>query len=247
MVSLSVVALALTSLLASVPGATAAQRLPATSTNSNRRHARRVLKKNDNISEKIKEEKSKGAKAPKLTVTAEIEEGEGAGFDLDLDVIEATPSIDEYTLFELEDTGGKPQKPKTLSQVLEGASLADILVTDPSSANADGSFAVLAVNLDSDEMHGFVEKAGSKPYKLSQKKGSKGGKTMADEETDPAAVSFDHWFLVFNYPYIAMIQKSKIEFKLFLTFSNYLHQLCFIFSHLAADPRALGLRRVRDI
>ncbi len=202
MVSLSVVALALTSLLASVPGATAAQRLPATSTNSNRRHARRVLKKNDNISEKIKEEKSKGAKAPKLTVTAEVEEGEGAGFDLDLDVIEATPSINEYTLFELEDMGGKPQKPKTLSQVLEGASLADILVTDPSSANADGSFAVLAVNLDSDEMHGFVEKAGSKPYKLSQKKGSKGGKTMADEETDPAAVSFDHLILVFYHPRI---------------------------------------------
>jgi len=192
MVRFTLVALALSSLAVSFHDATA-QRIPATPTNHNRRHARRVLKKNDNISEKIKEEKSKGAKAAKLTVLAEIEEGEGAGFDLDMDVVEATPSVDENTLFELEDMGGTPQKPKTLSQILEGASLADILVTDPSSPNADGTFAVLAVDLDNDEMHGFVEKSGSKPYKLSQKKGSKGGKTLAEEETDPAALTREPW------------------------------------------------------
>lgn len=173
----------------------------------------------DNISEKLKEERANGITSAKLLIAAQVDEGEeNAGLGINIPVVEAIPSIDAGTYFHLGDEGGGSIK--RLRDVLgAGTTLADILVTDGSSPDADGSFAVLAVDLEKDEMHGFIEKKGGKPYRVSQEKGVKGGKTVVAEESDQSVVSS---VLVFLYFYLLTSLGTLLSFifQYFVCFSR---------------------------
>jgi hypothetical protein len=63
-----------------------------------------------------------------------------------------------------------------------------LLVTDTDTAEGSDTFSILAVNPETDDMHGIVEKRGPSgeriPYKIKQTNGENQGKAMAQEEMD---------------------------------------------------------------
>ncbi len=237
----STLAIAVASISSSVT-----ERVQATRSGSPPKHAHRILQATDNISEKLKEEHANGIKSAKLLIAAQVDDGEeDAGFGINIPVVEAISSIDADTYFHLGDEGDGSTK--SLNDVLgTGKTLADILVTDGSSTDADGSFAVLAVDPEKDEMHGFIEKQVSKPYKVSQAKGVKGGKAVVAEETDQAVVGSA---LVFRYFYKLMIFSLRNLFSLCSPYLLYFTHISFSwltiqltpFNIFAADTSTLGL------
>ena len=146
-------------------------------------HPRRILRPNDNVGEIIKGNRSRDDSVKKrYTIHTEIEPGsQGAGTELAMDVIEATNSA--VTL----DTKIKDEHGNEFT-VGEDILLYTLLVTDIETAEGADTFAILAVNPETDDMHGIVEKRGQHgervPYKVKQSKRENQGKATAIEEMD---------------------------------------------------------------
>ncbi len=164
---------------------------------------RRVLQADDNIGEKIKEEHSNGVHQPAFHIRAVVESGgaDGGIEDLGVDVVELQPAVTIDTVVEMYDDSGPAlgvgkaaSRIQTVSQALgDDETLSTILVTDPESSDIEeGTFAVLAVDLKNDMMHGYVEKKADgdkKAFQLKQEREAKDGKTSAQEESDGAGMA----------------------------------------------------------
>ena len=144
---------------------------------------RRILRPKDNVGELIKGNRGRNDVVKKrYTIHTEIEPGsQGAGTELAMDVVEATNSA--VTL----DTKIKDEHGNEFT-VGEDVLLYTLLVTDIDTAEGADTFTILAVNPETDDMHGIVEKRGQYgervPYKIKQSKRENQGKAMATEEMD---------------------------------------------------------------
>lgn len=151
-------------------------------------HPRRVLHSKDNVGEIVKGTRGRDeALKKRYTIHTEIQPGsQGAGTDLAMDVVEATNAA--VTL----ETKIKDERGNEFTVGESDTLLYTLLVNDPDTA--DDSFAMLAINPETDSMHGIVEKRGRNgepvPYKIKQVKGENQGKAMADEEFDLPASTF---------------------------------------------------------
>lgn len=146
-------------------------------------HPRRILRPKDNVGEIIKGVRGRDEAVKKrYTIHTEIEPGsQGAGTELAMDVVEANNSA--VTL----ETKVKDENGNEFT-VGDGILLYTLLVTDLDTATGADTFAILAVNPETDDMHGIVEKRGMHgepvPYKIKQSRGENQGKAMASEEKD---------------------------------------------------------------
>lgn len=145
-------------------------------------HDRRILNPADSVGQQMKQLHANGNAQARFTIHSEISPGQ----ELALDVIEAVnPAVTSETI--IKDNNGYESK-------VDGSSLYTLLVSDTSTADGADTFALLALNPLTDELHGIVEKKGyngngkgNSAYKINQSKDVNGGKATAVEETNTEA------------------------------------------------------------
>ena len=145
---------------------------------------RRILRPKDSVAAIVKQnhEYSRGEKGKgRYTIHTMIEDGKGnaAGQELTMDVTEpSNPAVDANTVI----TDDRGKELNIGSDII----LETLLVTDATTVDGADSFALLAINPQTDEMHGIVEKKGKngerKPYIVKQKKDENHGFATAQEE-----------------------------------------------------------------
>jgi hypothetical protein len=151
---------------------------------------RRLLRPKDNVGEMIKRNRQKSARdgesrlgKDRYTIHTEVEVGsENAGMELAMDVVEAAnPAVTPETVI-IDERG---------NEVTVGSGdilMYTLLVTDVDTADGADSFALLALNPETDDMHGIVEKRGRRgeriPYKIKQSRAENNGVAMAQEEVN---------------------------------------------------------------
>ena len=150
---------------------------------------RRKLSPDESIGEHMKqlrgdgEGKGKGGGRGKkskqgFTVTTEIAPGsEGQGTELALDVVEAEPAVTPDTILSRDGRTGSPI----------GDAMLALLVADTSTVDGSDTFAILAVDDETDEVHGLVEMKNAKAYKIKQ------GKAQKATATEEIVMSAPHW------------------------------------------------------
>ena len=149
---------------------------------------RRVLRPKDNVGEMIKQSRHHMAGRGRdiginnrYTIHTKIGSGfESTGLELAIDVLEALdPAVTPETVI-IDERGNA----FTVSE--SGTLLYTLLVSDSDTADGAETFAMLALNPETDDMRGFVEKRGAdghrNPYKIQQKKNEYNGIAMAEEQ-----------------------------------------------------------------
>ncbi|KAL3780307.1 hypothetical protein HJC23_010569 [Cyclotella cryptica] len=150
---------------------------------------RRILRPKDNVGEMIQRNKDPRAGRgrdvvikDRYTIHTEIQEGsEKAGTELAMDVVEAThPAVTLDTII-------KDERGNEFS-VGDNILLYTLLVTDVDTVDGADTFAMLAINPETNDMHGLVEKKGKRgervPYTVKQSKGENEGIAMAQEQME---------------------------------------------------------------
>jgi hypothetical protein len=137
---------------------------------------RMLLQPNESIVTHVRRAKAQKQKMG-FTITAEVSDDTSNLFGgspselVYLDVIEASPAITSDTIVE---NGGRRSR-------VDIDSIHTILVSDTSTLEGSETFTLLAIDPQTDKVHGIVEKKGSKAFKIKQKKGDK---TIATEEDE---------------------------------------------------------------
>jgi hypothetical protein len=152
-------------------------------------HPRRILRPKDNVGEMIKRNKDKRSGGgrdvvikDRYTIHTEIQEGfENAGNELAMDVVEASnPAVTLDTVI----TNERGYEFTVGDEIL----LYTLLVTDLDTVDGADTFAMLAINPETNDMHGVVEKKGTRgervPYTIRQIKDENQGKAMAQVEME---------------------------------------------------------------
>lgn len=152
-------------------------------------HQRRILRPKDNVGEMIKRNKDKRSEGgrdvvikDRYTIHTEIDEGfENAGNELAIDVVEASnPAVTLDTIV----TNERGHEFTVGDEIL----LYTLLVTDVDTVDGADTFAMLAINPETNDMHGVVEKKGKRgervPYTIRQIKHENQGKAMAQVEME---------------------------------------------------------------
>jgi hypothetical protein len=144
-------------------------------------HPRRFLKPKDNVSQMIKQNQSNerdgtSKERGRYTIHTVIK---GGSTELAMDVVEpASPAVDQATI--IKDAQGNHLN------IGKEILLYNLLVTDVTTTDGADSFAMLAINPETDEMHGIVEKKGKRgervPYKINQNNNENQGLATAQEE-----------------------------------------------------------------
>jgi hypothetical protein len=117
----------------------------------------------------------------RYTIHTEIESGfDSNGLELAIDVLEAlNPAVTADTII-------KDERGNELRVSESGTLMYTLLVSDAETSDGAGTFAMLALNPETDDMHGFVEKKGRRgeriPYKIKQRKDEYNGFAIAEEQ-----------------------------------------------------------------
>ena len=138
----------------------------------------------------IKRNREKGAREgedrltrDRYTIHTEIDAGsENAGMELAMDVVEAiNPAVTSDTII-------KDERGNEFTVADSDTLMYTLLVTDVDTVDGADSFVMLAINPETDDMHGIVEKKGRRgeriPYKIKQSRDETQGMAMAQEEED---------------------------------------------------------------
>ena len=160
--------------------------------NASAAHPRRILRPNDNVSEMIKRNRDRGdgdgrsrvgTSRDRYTIHTMIEAGaDNAPTEVAMDVVEAVnPAVTVDTII-------KDERGNDYSLANSDILLFTLLVTDIETADGADTFAMLAINPETDDMHGVVEKRGRRgervPYKIKQSKDENNGFAIAQEEVN---------------------------------------------------------------
>ncbi|KAL3787694.1 LOW QUALITY PROTEIN: hypothetical protein HJC23_012120 [Cyclotella cryptica] len=144
---------------------------------------RRSLRPRDNVGEMVRQYRGRDVVIKdRYTIHTEIQEGsEKAGTELAMDVVEAShPAVTLDTII-------KDERGNEFS-VGDNILLYTLLVTDVDTVDGADTFAMLAINPETNDMHGLVEKKGKRgervPYTVKQSKGENEGIAMAQEQIE---------------------------------------------------------------
>ena len=147
----------------------------------------RILRPNDNVGELIRQSHNyrSGSRRDRMarsryTIHTEIDSGlENIGAEIAMDMVEANPAVTIDTI--IQDERDNEFSLDESSDIL----IYTLLVTDVETADGADTFAILAVNPETDDMHGFVEKKDKQgervPYKIKQSKAETNGIAIAQE------------------------------------------------------------------
>ena len=161
----------------------------ATAASSSNVEGRRTLKANESIGSHVRRAKASKKNndgdndyhsSGHFTIKAELSGNNlfGSTTEVSMDVMEAVnPAVTEETII-LDGSGRKTP--------MGGDMLHTLLVSDMSTDDGRETFTLLAIDPETDEVHGYVEKKGSKAMKIKQKMG---GKTTAEEEDEELMVA----------------------------------------------------------
>ena len=155
-------------------------------------HPPRILRPNDNVGEMIKRNRGRGdgeggsrmgPSRDRYTIHTMIETGsDTVSTEIAMDVVEAiNPAVSIDTVI-------KDERGNDYSLGESDILLFTLLVTDVETADGADTFAMLAINPETDDMHGIVEKRGRRgehvPYKIKQSKYENNGIAFAQEEVN---------------------------------------------------------------